>query len=566
MSYQVAARKWRPQLFEEVIGQAHITKTLQNAITSGRVAHAYLFSGQRGVGKTSMARIFARALNCEKGPTPQPCGVCITCKEIVKGISVDVIEIDGASNTGVDDIRELREAVKYIPVKCQYKIYIIDEVHMLSTSAFNALLKTLEEPPEKVTFIFATTELHKIPATILSRCQQFSFKRISNEVMLPHLQKIASEEKITVEEGVFVLIARAAEGSVRDALSLLDQAVAFCGDHVGVEPLRMLLGIVNQQILLRVTKNIQQQDTAEGLNIVDELFDHGIDLYQFLGDLVEHIRNLLIIKVTRDPYPLVNLTREEVADLKKQADLLEVDGVQRLLELFTHAQRDIKLSPLPRFTLELALVKATRMVQTTSMEDLLKRLHELEKGILSGLDQAFGEKASLSAVETPAVETPKVGEESKAPKEEVRKEAGDFSGTALKELTREAFLDQWGVVINQVRERKPNLASYLEQGVVVAHDSQSLTIGFPENASFLLKLVQKEEHHKVLKKSLADVLNCSMMIKWVVLDSSKQTPALPDQKKENNDNGEKMEMGSQPPMLKETLSIFGGEVVESKDK
>jgi len=554
MSYQVAARKWRPHLFEEVIGQAHITRTLQNAIQSGRVAHAYLFSGERGVGKTSMARIFAKALNCEKGPTPQPCDRCITCKEIVKGISVDVIEIDGASNTGVDDIRELREAVKYIPVRCQYKIYIIDEVHMLSTSAFNALLKTLEEPPEKVTFIFATTELHKIPPTILSRCQQFSFKRIPNEVMLPHLQKIASEEKITVEDGGFVLIARAAEGSVRDALSLLDQAVAFCGDHVGVDPLRLLLGIVNQQILLRVTQGFQKQDTSEVLNIVNELIDHGIDLYQFLGDLVEHLRNLLIIKVTRDPYPLVNLTHEEVADLRDQADGLEIDGLQRLLELFTRAQRDIKLSPLPRFTLELALVKATRMVQTTSIEDLLRRLQELEKGILSGLGQETSPKASL-----PQTEPLKIEEETEA------EEGEDPSVVSLKCLDREAFLGQWGVVINQVREKKPNLASYLEQGLVVAHDPQSVTIGYPESASFLLKLVQKEEHHKVLKASLEDVLNCSMMVKWVVLDPSKQNSALPNHEKANRDNGGEVEIESQPPMLKETLSIFGGEVVESKE-
>ena len=278
-----------------------------------------------------------------------------------------------------------------------------------------------------------------------------------------------------------------------------------------------------------------------------------------LGDLVEHVRNLLIIKVTRDPYPLVNLTQEEVADLKKQAVQLEVDGVQRLLELFSRAQRDIKLSPLPRFTLELALVKATRMVQTTSIEELLKRLHELEKGILSGLGQELSPKVSL-----PKSEPLKVEEESEAPKEEARKDEVAPSDGILKEMNREDFLVQWGVVINQVREKKPNLASYLEQGLVMAHDPQSLTIGFPENASFLLKLVQKEEHHKVLKKSLAEVLNCSMMVKWVVLDSSKQTSALPKREKEDGDNGKEMDMASQPPMLKETLSIFGGEVIESK--
>ena len=229
MSYQVSARKWRPQIFEEVVGQEHVTRTLQNAIRSGRIAHAYLFSGERGVGKTTVARVFAKALNCEKGPTVDPCNQCVVCQEITRGMSVDVIEIDGASNTGVDDVRELREAVKYVPVRGKHKVYIIDEVHMLSTSAFNALLKTLEEPPERVAFLFATTELHKIPATILSRCQHFTFKRIPQEAIVQQLQKIAAEEKIRVEDGGFALMARASEGSMRDALSLIDQGAAYGG-------------------------------------------------------------------------------------------------------------------------------------------------------------------------------------------------------------------------------------------------------------------------------------------------------------------------------------------------
>jgi len=548
-SYQVSARKWRPKLFEEVIGQGHITQTLQNAVQSGRVAHAYLFSGERGVGKTTVARIFAKALNCEKGPTINPCNDCVTCREIWDGMAIDVIEIDGASNTGVDDIRELREAVKYIPVRGRYKVYIIDEVHMLSTSAFNALLKTLEEPPDRVIFLFATTELHKIPPTILSRCQHFTFKRIPFEEMIRHLQGIAVEEKIEMEEGGYRLIARAAEGSMRDALSILDQSVAFCGQKVDLENLRTLLGIVNQQILERTIHALHHQDTSDVMALVNDLVAHGTDLRKFLGDLVEYIRNLLMIKVSTDPFSLVDLPREEVEHLKQIVASLSLDELQRWTGHFVKTQVEIKLSLSPRFSLELALVKATRMVRTTSLEDLIQRLHAMEKRLTDLNNNLVGEEF-------------KGGDRSSEKVQRVSPKPASSDEAVPPEL----FLEKWNLILKRIKEEKPNLGSYLEQGRVVDSGPDKVTIGFPENSSFLMKLVQKEEHMKVLERTLEQVMQRPLPIKWTVLDPGSKTEPLPYMEKSERGGGEEMNDPIQTPLIKETLAMFGGKIIEAKEE
>lgn len=297
MDYQVSARKYRPGTFDDVIGQPHVVQTLMNAVSTKRIAHAYLFSGTRGVGKTTVARILAKALNCERGPTSRPCDTCENCREIAQGNSVDVIEIDGASNTSVDDVREIRENVKFTPFRGQFRVYIIDEVHMLSNSAFNALLKTLEEPPAHVVFIFATTEIHKIPATILSRCQHYNFRRIARTEIIERLRHVAAQDQLRLEERSFVALARASEGSMRDALSLLDQAIAYGGKTISHADLELLLGAVPQELVQELIRAIVAQDSPTALASLANLLDLGHDLRAFCAEVVEHIRNLLVAAV-----------------------------------------------------------------------------------------------------------------------------------------------------------------------------------------------------------------------------------------------------------------------------
>src|SRR5690349_3120073 len=340
MDYQVSARKYRPRTFDDVIGQPHVVQTLVNSITTKRIAHAYLFSGTRGGGKTTVARILAKALNCEQGPTGTPCATCVNCQEIAQGTSVDVVEIDGASNTSVDDVREIRENVKFMPFKGTYRVYIIAEVHMLSNSAFNALLKTLEEPPPHVVFIFATTEIHKIPATILSRCQHYNFRRIARTEIIERLRHVATQDRLMLEERSFVALARASEGSMRDALSLLDQAVAYGGKAISHADLEALLGAIPQELLRAMIQAIVAQDSPAALTSLANLLDGGHDLRPFCAEVVEHIRNLLVAAVvpgTAELRSLIETSEDDLNQLSMHAKTLTPEQLQELLAIFIQA-------------------------------------------------------------------------------------------------------------------------------------------------------------------------------------------------------------------------------------
>src|SRR5437899_857521 len=362
MEYQVSARKHRPMIFEDVSGQPHVVRTLTNALTTGRTAHAYLFSGMRGVGKTTMARILAKALNCVQGPTAKLCLTCPSCVEIGRGSALDVMEIDGASSNSVDDVREMRETIKTAPARDRYRVYIIDEVHMLSTAAFNALLKTLEEPPAHVVFIFATTECHKIPQTILSRCQHFTFRRISRREIVDQLRRVAQGEGITVDDRSLGMLARAADGSMRDALSLLDQAVAFSGKEVKSDDLMALLGSVSHQSLRELVTAIVEQDSARALRAVAAVQDRGSDLRQFCSELMEHIRNVLVAKMMPGVDDLIELAPEELAETKADAARLPVENVQELFRIFHQTEEGLRSSQHPWFLLEMAVVRACRLM------------------------------------------------------------------------------------------------------------------------------------------------------------------------------------------------------------
>jgi DNA polymerase-3 subunit gamma/tau len=379
-TYKIYALKHRPQTFEEMVGQTAVVRTLQNAIKGNRVGHAYLFAGMRGVGKTTAARILAKALNCVNGPTATPCNVCESCRAILDDRSIDVLEIDGASNRGIEDVKTLRESVKYKPIRSRYKVIIIDEVHMLTREAFNALLKTLEEPPDQTVFIFATTELHKVPATILSRCQVFEFKKPSPRDIVNHLIDIAGKEHLEISAGGMALIAEASEGSIRDSLSLLDQAVAFCGETIGDEELKEVLGAVNRDLLFEFSTAVLEEKPERIFGLTATVLDSGYDLRVFMKELVQHFRNLLVVKSVKNPDELIALlSAEEHARLRAESDKGGEDDFLRYLQALQNAEAGLKFSSHPQIYFETTLVKLCHYRKLVALKDILQDLEDPKK-------------------------------------------------------------------------------------------------------------------------------------------------------------------------------------------
>ncbi len=393
MSYQVIARKYRPQTFDEVVGQRLITETLKNAILTNRVAHGYIFSGARGVGKTTSARILAKALNCAQGPTVTPCGECPSCLEIAAGNSVDVLEIDAASNRGIDEIRELREAVRYLPARDRYKIFIIDEAHMLTTEAFNALLKTLEEPPPRSLFMLATTEPHKLPPTIQSRCQHFSFRLLDYAEIYDRLQAVAKAENIQADEGALSILAQAAEGSLRDALSLLDQVIAACAERLEEARVRQVLGVVPAELLAEMVEAIHAADARRVLDQVGKLAAEGYELAHFCGELTKLVRNLMVAKSCGAESSLLQVPPRERERLKKLAGLFGEEDLARFFQILLRAESEMRYALQPRFHLEMALMKLV----------YARRLVPLES-LLGELSRSSGEKPAGGAPRTSAAQ------------------------------------------------------------------------------------------------------------------------------------------------------------------
>jgi DNA polymerase-3 subunit gamma/tau len=384
MTYQVLARKWRPQTFEEVVGQEPITRTLQNALAAGRVAHAFLFSGPRGVGKTSVARILAKALNCQAGPTPHPDNTCQLCREITNGSSLDVLEIDGASNRGIDEVRDLREKIKYLPTQGKYRVYIIDEVHMLTKEAFNALLKTLEEPPAHAVFVLATTEVHKVPVTILSRCQRYDFRRIPTGLIQAHLAKLAGQEGWQIDPEGLALVARAAEGSLRDAQGFLDQVVTFGGDGVTNPEIARILGVTDRRALLGALKAIIDRNGPDLLNLIEELYNQGHDLGRFYQDLILYARHLLVAGLHPEARHLAAVADTEWDELTRLANRTPAVHLHNLLSVLLQGEEELKRTPQPRLALDVLLLRLIHLEPVLPLAEWLDRLEALKRRLEGG--------------------------------------------------------------------------------------------------------------------------------------------------------------------------------------
>jgi DNA polymerase-3 subunit gamma/tau len=401
MAYQVLARKWRPQNFEEVVGQEPIARTLQNALSQGRIAHAFIFSGPRGVGKTSVARILAKALNCVDGPTPHPCNQCQSCREITNGSFLDVLEIDGASNRGIDEVRDLREKIKYLPAQGRYKVYIIDEVHMLTPPAFNALLKTLEEPPAHAVFIMATTEPHKVPVTILSRCQRYDFRRIPTALIQAHLEKLAQQEGWRIDPEGLAVVAREAEGGLRDAQGFLDQVVTFGGEEVSAAEIARILGVTDRRALLAALQAMVLRDGPALLELLEDLYNQGHDLKRFYQDLVWYARHLLLAGLHADARHLVAVADGEWEEISRLAQQAPAVHLQNLLSVLLHGEEELRRAPQPRLVLEVLLLRLIHLEPVQPVAAWLARLESLEQRLPRG-GYPMAEAAAAPRPEAPA--------------------------------------------------------------------------------------------------------------------------------------------------------------------
>jgi len=544
MAYLVLARKWRPQNFTDLIGQEHVSRTLANAIRSGRTHHAFLFTGARGVGKTSAARILAKALNCEAGLSDTPCGTCPSCLEITAGQGLDVIEIDGASNTGVDDVRELRDNIRYLPGRSRYKIFIIDEVHMLSTSAFNALLKTLEEPPPHAKFIFATTEPHKIPVTILSRCQRFDFRKIPLVRVAAKLREIADAEGLTITDRSLALIARHGEGSMRDALSTLDQVIAFCGEQVDDEDVQALLGMVDRRLLLDAVEAIIQRDPRRALDSAQRFDQLGVALRQVAQELVEAFRAMVICKVVPEPADMLDLVGEELHELQALAEGASLEELQRIVTLLLKLQAELTGSPYPLLSLEMSLVRLANLPPMEELTKLLSRLESLEKRLVAGLPQSGAPALPVrTAAPPPPSEPPPKKPEPPAPAQPRAR--------------------GWEELVEQVKKSRPMVGSILEHGRPLRLEPPTLEIGYPEG-SFHLAHFQEADNRQAVEAVARLYFDHPVTLRVVALAPDRQDvpPSLLEarQSQESDRQRRLRENALNHPALKAVQEIFGGEV------
>jgi DNA polymerase-3 subunit gamma/tau len=582
MAYEVTARRWRPQEFDAVVGQDHVTTTLKNAIQASQIAHAYVFAGPRGVGKTTTARILAKALNCVNGPTVTPCNVCSFCKEIAEGRSVDVLEIDGASNNKVEQIRtQLLESVKYTPSQGKHKIYIIDEVHMLTKEAFNALLKTLEEPPAHVYFIFATTDPQKVLPTILSRCQRFDFRRISSQMIVDHLRLIAEKSSFAVDPDALAIIARRADGSMRDAESLFDQVVAFGGPDLSARDVAQVLGIVEQDIYFGLVDIIAEHDVPAGLDLVHNILHQGYNLDEIALGILEHLRNLLIVKAAPDATGILDTAAMDLARYRTQCERFQTEDLLRLSQLATQMENAIKTSALPKVQLETGLVRMIRMEPSVLLTDILTRLSEMAERIEHGekpedpsTQETISPTHPVSEIKNPPVrqtesptrpvpESPQSSpsaSESTSPsmlisdpvqkskttpsEESIDLEKGSFtsdertsslttppfdetvvhdelpavSSEAASNRTLEEIIQRWPDILEQITQQRISLGNFLAAAMITGYQKNMVTLTFSTEHMFHKQQAEKKESGNLIEKVFSEILGVRTKITCEVTD------------------------------------------------
>ncbi len=548
MSYLVLARKYRPQTFDEVVGQSHVTRTLANAISSNRVAHAILFSGPRGTGKTTVARILAKAMNCIEGPVPVPCDQCRSCREIRTGSSVDVYEIDGASNNSVDQIRELRENVRYTPVHSRYKIYIIDEVHMLSIAAFNALLKTLEEPPPHIQFMFATTEPHKIPVTILSRCQRHEFRRIEIQAIQKQMQMICAKEGIHLSDDSQWTLAREAGGSMRDALSLLDLVNSCANGDASSEQVTELLGVVDRKMIFDISGAALGGDIPSILDLLDVVYARGYDMKKLYADLVEHFRNMLVIKMGTRIDHLVDLPAHEIDLVREHVKGVTPAFLHQLFELLLAEEPALRFSAQPKMVLEMVFLRMCRIKPALSMDLLIEKLDSLREAISD--PDALNESASAasSVVEGRIDPTVRTDPSEASDIEPMPTSTGGVSNPER----------LWKKVLAITSEQYPLLGATLTKCALNTLNQQDVEI-IVNGSEFNLNMLNRKKSQEILKKLFSNLLGQPVRIRLI-----SRTEAAPgNQEKKNHENQLKQEALSHP-LVAEAVEIFNGKVVDIK--
>jgi len=551
MSYLVLARKYRPQTFDEVIKQNHVTQTLTNAIKSRRVAHAILFTGPRGTGKTTVARILAKAMNCKEGPTPIPCNTCRSCREITSGNAVDVFEIDGASNNGVEQIRSLRENINYMPAHSPNKIYIIDEVHMLSISAFNALLKTLEEPPSHVMFIFATTEPHKIPVTILSRCQRHDFKLIDIESISNHMKDLCSKEHIDITEESLMLIAREAGGSIRDALSLLDQVMACSEGTISYKNILDILGVADRKIIFDISNAILRKDIPEALNVVDEIYDRGYEMKKFYADIIEHFRNLLVVKMGKNISKLINLPSHEIDLMQDQVQDISESYLNQIFDLLFKEEASIRLSAQPKLALEIAFIRLSQIKPALPIDLLIEKLDDLKKN-LPAIPANYEVAENEDALKYYNKEPQGISEE---PTDSTKLKESCSSPSYVPDDNLEIT---WNKLLDIFSKKHPALAANLAKCSLKKLTKQNIEIEVHGNG-YNINMIKRDKNIAIIKELCSKFFEEKMNL--TIKASNKQNS---EKKQGENQNNNLKQKALSHPLVTDAIEIFNGKVVDVK--